>query len=46
MKGPIGIEGVFGADITKSAKGKHGIMTKFRLKDGKVRSVKFWYMVK
>jgi len=27
-------------------KGKYGVMSKFRLKDGKIRSAKFWYVVK
>jgi hypothetical protein len=42
----MGMEGGFGADFTLPNKGKYGIMVKFRLKDGKVRSVKFWYQVK
>ncbi len=36
----------FGADFNLSQKGKYGIMTKFKLADGKVRTVKFWYTVK
>jgi hypothetical protein len=40
------MEGHFGADFDLSKAGKYGMMTKFKLKDGKVRSVKFWYTVK
>jgi hypothetical protein len=36
----------FGADFTMPAKGKYGIMAKFKLADGKVRNAKFWYTVK
>ena len=36
----------FGSDFTLPKKGKYGVMAKFKLKDGKVRSVKFWYTVK
>jgi len=36
----------FGADFTLPAKGKYGVMAKFKLADGKVRSSKFWYTVK
>jgi hypothetical protein len=36
----------FGADFDFSKKGKYGVMAKFKLADGKVRSVKFWYTVK
>jgi hypothetical protein len=42
----MGMQGHFGADFDLSKKGKYGIMTKFQLKDGKVRSAKFWYTVK
>jgi hypothetical protein len=41
-----GMQGHFGADFDLSKKGKYGVMTKFQLKDGKVRSAKFWYTVK
>ena len=41
-----GMHGHFGADFVMSAKGKYGVMCKFVLKDGKVRSSKFWYEVK
>jgi hypothetical protein len=27
-------------------KGKYGVMSKFKVKDGKVRSTRFWYDVK
>lgn len=40
------MQGHFGADVDMSKKGKYGIMCKFQLKDGKVRSAKFWYTVK
>ena len=42
----IGMQGHFGADFNLSKKGKYGVMSKFQLKDGKVRSTKFWYTVK
>jgi alkylation response protein AidB-like acyl-CoA dehydrogenase len=39
-------EGGFGADFTMPKKGKYGVMVKFKLADGKVRSAKFWYTIK
>ncbi|MBI2353889.1 MAG: hypothetical protein HYV06_02470 [Deltaproteobacteria bacterium] len=42
----MGMEGHFGADFVMPAKGKYGVMSKFLLKDGKVRNAKFWYTVK
>lgn len=42
----MGMQGHFGADFDLSKKGKYGVMSKFQLKDGKVRSAKFWYSVK
>jgi len=36
----------FGANFTMPKKGKYGVMAKFKLADGKVRTVKFWYTVK
>lgn len=42
----MGMEGHFGADYEMAQKGKYGVMAKFKLKDGKVRSAKFWYTVK
>ena len=42
----MGMQGHFGADFDLSKKGKYGVMSKFQLKDGKVRSAKFWYTVK
>ncbi len=42
----VGMQGHFGADFEMSKKGKYGVMSKFQLKDGKVRSAKFWYTVK
>jgi hypothetical protein len=46
MKDLMGMEGGFGSDFSMPVKGKYGVMTKFKLHDGKVRSVKFWYTVK
>ena len=46
VKDLMGMEGGFGADFTMPMKGKYGVMAKFKLADGKVRSVKFWYTVK
>jgi opacity protein-like surface antigen len=42
----LGMQGHFGADFDLSKKGKYGVMCKFQLKDGKVRSAKFWYNVR
>ena len=41
-----GMHGHFGADFSLAKKGKYGIMCKFKLPDGKVRTAKFWYEVK
>lgn len=46
MPGMTGMGAGFGADFVMDKKGKYGVMSKFKLADGKVRSVKFWYMVK
>lgn len=46
VKDLMGMEGGFGADFTMPKAGKYGVMAKFKLADGKVRSVKFWYTVK
>ena len=46
MGGMAGMGAGFGADFDLSKKGKYGIMAKFKLKDGKTRSAKFWYEVK
>lgn len=46
LKDLMGMEGHFGADVVMGKKGKYGVMTKFKLADGKVRSSKFWYEVK
>jgi len=46
IKDLIGMKGHFGADVVMSKKGKYGVMSKFKLKDGKVRQAKFWYTVK
>jgi len=42
----MGMQGHFGADVQMGKKGKYGVMSKFKLKDGKVRQAKFWYTVK
>ena len=42
----MGMHGHFGADVVMTAKGKYGVMCKFKTADGKVRQVKFWYTVK
>lgn len=42
----MGMQGHFGGDFDLAKKGKYGVMSKFQLKDGKVRSSKFWYTVK
>ncbi|OGU00782.1 MAG: hypothetical protein A2079_03625 [Geobacteraceae bacterium GWC2_48_7] len=42
----MGMQGHFGADFEMSKKGKYGVMSKFQLKDGKVRQSKFWYTLK
>jgi hypothetical protein len=42
----VGMQGHFGADFELSRKGKYGVMSKFLLKDGKMRQSKFWYSVK
>jgi hypothetical protein len=46
VKELMGMEGGFGSDFTLAKKGKYGVTAKFKLADGKVRSVKFWYSVK
>lgn len=45
-KDMMGMEGHFGADFEMAKKGKYGVMSKFKLKDGQVRSSRFWYTVK
>lgn len=42
----MGMQGHFGADFDLSKKGKYGVMCKFQLKDGKIRSAKFWHTVR
>lgn len=42
----MAMQGHFGADFDLSKRGKYGVMAKFKLKDGKVRSAKFWYEAK
>lgn len=46
LKDLMAMQGHFGADFDLSKKGKYGVMAKFKLADGKVRSAKFWYVVK
>jgi len=46
IKALMEMEEGFGADFTMRKPGKYGVMAKFQLKDGKVRSAKFWYTVK
>lgn len=46
IKDLMGMEGGFGSDFTMPTKGKYGVMCKFQMKDGKVRSAIFWYNVK
>lgn len=41
-----GMHGHFGADFEMARSGKYGVMCKFKLTDGKVRSTRFWYTVK
>lgn len=45
-KNLLGMQGHFGADFDLSKKGKYGVMSKFQLQDGKMRSSKFWYIIK
>jgi hypothetical protein len=40
------MHGHFGADFDLAKKGKYGVMCRFKLPDGKVRSAKFWYDIK
>jgi len=40
------MHGHFGADFELVKKGKYGVMCRFKLPDGKVRSAKFWYEIK
>ena len=42
----MGMHGHYGGDFVMAKKGKYGVMSKFKVKDGKVRSAKFWYEVK
>lgn len=45
VKDLMGMAGHFGADFDLSRKGKYGVITKFKLKDGNLRSAKFWYLI-
>jgi len=45
VKELMGMQGHFGADFELAKKGKYGVMCKFVLKDGKIRSSKFWYAI-
>jgi hypothetical protein len=40
------MHGHFGADFNLAKKGKYGVMCRFKLPDGKVRSAKFWHEIK
>ena len=42
----MAMHGHFGADFEMGKKGKYGVMSRFKVKDGKVREAKFWYEVK
>jgi hypothetical protein len=42
----MAMHGHFGADFVMAKKGMYGIMSRFKVKDGKVREAKFWYEVK
>lgn len=42
----MGMHGHFGGDFVMAQKGKYGVMCKFKLKDGKERQAKFWYIFK
>lgn len=42
----MGMQGHFGADFEMTKKGSYGVMSKFKLKDGKVRQSRFWYVAK
>ncbi|HEY5974182.1 MAG TPA: hypothetical protein VIU41_05520 [Geobacteraceae bacterium] len=46
VKELMAMQGHFGGDFIMAKKGKYGVMAKFKLKDGQVRSAKFWYEVK
>lgn len=46
VKNMLAMHGHFGADVAMTAKGKYGVMSKFKTPDGKVRSVQFWYQLK
>jgi len=46
VKDLMGMQGHFGADFDMAKKGKYGVMCKFKLADGKIRSAKFMYTVK
>lgn len=43
IKDLMGMHGHFGGDFVLVKKGKYGIMAKFKLKDGKIKTAKFWY---
>lgn len=42
----MAMHGHFGADVVMVAKGRYGVMCKFKTADGKVRQAKFWYTLK
>ncbi len=45
-KNMTAMQGHFGADFEMPKKGRYGVMSKFKLSNGKVRQAKFWYQVK
>ena len=40
------MQGYFGSEFDMAAAGKYGVMCKFKLADGNVRSSRFWYTIK
>jgi len=45
-KSMMAMQGHFGADFDMAKKGRYGVMSRFKLKDGKVRQTRFWYQVR
>jgi len=41
-----GHAGTFRRDFDMAKKGRYGVMSRFKLKDGKVRQTRFWYQVR
>jgi len=46
VKDLMAMGGGFGANFAMPKKGTYGVMARFKLADGKARTVKFWYAVK